>query len=130
MTIILKRILTDVLKQKNCFLFPFILKSAGESALEATERKIEFFVLEVFCNTVFTIEIILRFIASPNKLAFIRSFPNTLDIVAVLPFWTNMIINNLNAANSHHEINASSMLNRTFNNLTGTNNNYKFFVYI
>ena len=76
--------------------------------MEASERKIEFFVLEIICNTIFTIEIIFRFIASPNKFAFIKSFSNSLDIIAVLPFWTNIAINHLGSTRDHSQSNVLS----------------------
>ena len=41
---------------------------------EIMERKIEYYIIEFVCNLVFTIEIGLRLIASPNKLKFLKGF--------------------------------------------------------
>jgi hypothetical protein len=45
------------------------------------------FVLESFCMVYFTIEIILRFIASPIKLKFWFKVMNIIDLIAVLPYY-------------------------------------------
>lgn len=94
-----------------------------EHSLEENERKIEFFVLELFCNTMFTVEIIFRFIASPNKFAFIRSFPNVLDVVAVLPFWTNLVVSHLNAV-ALTELRQLEKMERMLANQTAMQQNY------
>ncbi|CAF1058574.1 unnamed protein product [Brachionus calyciflorus] len=67
--------------------------------LELEERNILFFILELFCNSIFTIEIILRFIATSDKISFIKNFSNLIDFIAILPFWTILMLNNHNFLN-------------------------------
>lgn len=79
----------------------------NENNSEIKDRNIIFFVLEFFCNSVFTIELILRFIVSPNKFQFIKNFLNVIDFIAVVPFWTVLIINSqvvMNFLNLHYEL--------------------------
>jgi hypothetical protein len=72
-----------------------------EAALGESERRIEFFVLELVCNTVFTIEVFFRLIAAPNKIQFLKSFLNILDILAILPFWANLALTYMNNRNEY-----------------------------
>lgn len=65
-------------------------------AFSTSERRVEFFTLELICNSLFTIEIVVRIIAAPKKLKFMKSFSNIIDIVAVVPFWSTLVLNNLN----------------------------------
>jgi hypothetical protein len=60
------------------------------------ERRFEYYVLELACNLVFTIEISLRLLAAPSRLRFLKGFANIIDIVAIVPFWTAILINQLN----------------------------------
>jgi hypothetical protein len=60
----------------------------------AYERKAEFFILELICNSIFTVEIVARIIASPDRASFFKKFSNIVDIIAVVPFWTSLYINN------------------------------------
>jgi hypothetical protein len=60
------------------------------------ERRFEFYLLEFICNLVFTIELTLRLIATPNRCKFIKSFANIIDVIAILPFWSALAINQLN----------------------------------
>lgn len=46
--------------------------------------------IEVFCITWFTLEYIIRFIAAPRKLAFIRAPLNIIDILAILPYFITL----------------------------------------
>uniref|UniRef100_A0AC35FTK8 BTB domain-containing protein n=1 Tax=Panagrolaimus sp. PS1159 TaxID=55785 RepID=A0AC35FTK8_9BILA len=50
-----------------------------------------FFWVEFICSVWFSIELILRFLGCPEKIAFCKSFLNILDFVAVAPFFVNMI---------------------------------------
>lgn len=58
-------------------------------------RRAEFFIIELVCNSIFTIEIFIRIIAAPDRLKFLRNFTNIIDIVAIVPFWGSIIFNNL-----------------------------------
>ena len=56
------------------------------------------FSLELGCITWFTVEFLIRFISSPNKWKFIKSFLNIIDLVAILPYFISMAINTENMA--------------------------------
>ena len=51
-----------------------------------------FFYIECVCNAWFTIEILSRFITSPNKLLFVRASVNIIDCVATLSFYIDLIL--------------------------------------
>ncbi|XP_046861000.1 potassium voltage-gated channel subfamily A member 7-like isoform X2 [Xenia sp. Carnegie-2017] len=48
------------------------------------------FGLETACIIWFTFEYIVRLLSSPNKLVFLRSFLNIIDIVAILPYYITL----------------------------------------
>uniref|UniRef100_A0A914V4N1 BTB domain-containing protein n=1 Tax=Plectus sambesii TaxID=2011161 RepID=A0A914V4N1_9BILA len=50
-----------------------------------------FFLVELGCISWFTIEFLLRFISSPSKAKFAKSFLNIIDFVAIAPFFVNLI---------------------------------------
>ena len=52
--------------------------------------------LELGCIVWFTLEYIMRFISSPKKLVFIKSFLNVIDLLAILPYFMAMSINSGN----------------------------------
>ena len=47
--------------------------------------------IELFCIIYFTVEILARFLSSPQKFAFLRDFLNMVDIISVLPFYVTLI---------------------------------------
>ncbi|KAI9560919.1 hypothetical protein GHT06_011874 [Daphnia sinensis] len=51
-----------------------------------------FFYIEAVCNTWFTIEILMRFIACPNKFLFVRASVNIIDYVATLSFFIDLAL--------------------------------------
>jgi len=51
-----------------------------------------FFYIECVCNAWFTFEIIIRFIVSPSKLAFLREPVNIIDFVATLSFYLDFLL--------------------------------------
>lgn len=55
-----------------------------------------FYIIEFICNTIFTLEILIRAISSPNKLKFFSQFTNLIDLISIIPFWFTLIINNVN----------------------------------
>ena len=61
----------------------------------SSERRREFFIIEYICNSMFTVEIFLRIISSPDKAKYFKNFTNVIDIVAVVPFWSTILVNNL-----------------------------------
>ncbi|WAR23741.1 KCNAW-like protein, partial [Mya arenaria] len=49
--------------------------------------------LDIICTTFFTAELIIRFIMSPNKFAFVRSAMNIIDLLALVPLYMQLILN-------------------------------------
>ncbi|XP_039253930.2 potassium voltage-gated channel subfamily A member 1-like [Styela clava] len=49
-----------------------------------------FFIIETFCVICFTIELIVRFVVTPNKISFMKSPLNIIDIAAILPYFIQL----------------------------------------
>ncbi|XP_063447444.1 potassium voltage-gated channel subfamily C member 2-like [Mytilus trossulus] len=47
--------------------------------------------LDLICTVFFTIELIVRFIFAPNKLGFVRSMMNIIDLLALVPLYMQLI---------------------------------------
>ena len=52
----------------------------------STDAHPAFLYIEIVCNLWFIIEILIRFVASPRKLSFVKSPVNVIDVVAVISF--------------------------------------------
>lgn len=80
----------------------FCLESLPE--LKPTDSSREwsspFFWIEFTCCLWFSIELIVRFLASPSKTDFMKSFLNVLDFVAVAPFFINLMFQDDNKNSS------------------------------
>jgi Ion transport protein len=50
-----------------------------------------FFVIETTCSIWFTIELILRLIACPDKLRFVKDCKNVIDAIAVVPYYITLV---------------------------------------
>ncbi|KAK7067564.1 hypothetical protein SK128_019033 [Halocaridina rubra] len=59
---------------------------------KATNAHEAFFYIECVCNTWFTFEILIRFIASPNKFLFLRASVNMIDLIATLSFYVDILL--------------------------------------
>lgn len=57
-----------------------------------TNAHIAFFYIECVCNSWFTLEILVRFISSPNKCEFIKSSVNIIDYIATMSFYIDLIL--------------------------------------
>lgn len=57
------------------------------------KHKNPWFVIEVICISWFTLEYLARLLASPQKLVFVRSFLNFIDVVAILPYYITLPMN-------------------------------------
>ncbi|XP_062513117.1 potassium voltage-gated channel subfamily A member 7-like [Corticium candelabrum] len=62
-----------------------------------------FFIIESLCISWFTIELLCRFISCPNKLKFIKSFLNIIDLVAILPYFMTLPL-------SHYDISSIAII--------------------
>ncbi|XP_033933476.1 potassium voltage-gated channel subfamily A member 3 [Pseudochaenichthys georgianus] len=49
-----------------------------------------FFIVETLCIIWFSFELLVRFLASPSKAAFFRNIMNTIDIVAIIPYFITL----------------------------------------
>ncbi|KAK3101691.1 hypothetical protein FSP39_005515 [Pinctada imbricata] len=67
-----------------------------------------FFILETLCTIFFTWEVIVRVIACPNKLSYIKDFKNLVDITAVVPYYISL--SNLLTTNNCNESNMGTSL--------------------
>ncbi|KAH9523786.1 hypothetical protein Btru_040954 [Bulinus truncatus] len=47
--------------------------------------------LDIICTVFFTLELILRFIFAPNKLQFVKSLMNIIDLLALVPLYVQVI---------------------------------------
>lgn len=52
-----------------------------------TRNNAVWFSLELACIVWFTIEFVTRFVCSPNKLQFVKSILNLIDLIAILPYF-------------------------------------------
>jgi voltage-gated potassium channel Kch len=50
-------------------------------------------ILDIICTAFFTAELIIRFIFAPNKLGFVRSPMNIIDLLALVPLYMQLILN-------------------------------------
>ena len=50
-----------------------------------------FFIIETACTLWFTLEVIIRFIASPSKIRFWKDFKNIVDVTAIVPYYVTFI---------------------------------------
>src|SRR5262245_20423431 len=49
-----------------------------------------FFLIETSCIVWFLFELAVRFCSCPNKLAFFRDIMNTIDIIAIIPYFITL----------------------------------------
>ena len=49
-----------------------------------------FFIVETLCIIWFSFELIVRFLACPSKAAFFRNMMNTIDVVAIIPYFITL----------------------------------------
>ncbi|XP_031564950.1 potassium voltage-gated channel subfamily A member 3-like [Actinia tenebrosa] len=64
------------------------------SSKRRADRSIAWFVMEVLCISWFTLEYLVRLFSSPHKLLFARSFLNVIDLVAILPYYITLPMEN------------------------------------
>ena len=57
------------------------------------DEKDVWFVIEILCISWFTLEYVVRLLSSPQKLVFIRTFLNIIDLVAILPYYITLPMN-------------------------------------
>ncbi|XP_065092321.1 potassium voltage-gated channel protein Shaw-like isoform X2 [Ochlerotatus camptorhynchus] len=57
-----------------------------------TNAHVAFFYIECVCNAWFTLEIMVRFISSPQKCEFITSSVNIIDYIATLSFYVDLVL--------------------------------------
>ena len=61
---------------------------------EGAHMRSIWYILNVFCNAWFTVEFLLRFIAAPKKLVFMKSPVNLIDLLSIAPFYISAVIGN------------------------------------
>ncbi|XP_030745281.1 potassium voltage-gated channel protein Shaw [Sitophilus oryzae] len=89
-------ILSFCLKTHPDMKVPVIVLRGNNTAFaidkEDTDAHIAFFYIECICNAWFTFEILIRFIASPNKCEFIQSSVNIIDYIATVSFYIDLML--------------------------------------
>lgn len=55
-------------------------------------HEIVFFVIDSVCVAIFTFELVLRFLVCPRKGKFFRDIMNVIDVLAVLPYYVTLIL--------------------------------------
>lgn len=68
----------------------FCVETLPQFRNNGEKRKQPWFTLETACIIWFTFEYLMRLISSPQKLLFVRSFLNLIDIVAILPYYITL----------------------------------------
>jgi potassium voltage-gated channel Shaw-related subfamily C protein 1 len=58
----------------------------------STEAHPAFLYIEIICNIWFTIEIVIRFLVNPEKLAFAKDLVNIIDFIATMSFYLDFIM--------------------------------------
>jgi len=89
-----------------------------------TEPHEAFFFIECVCNGWFTFELIIRFIVSPNKLAFVREPVNIIDLIATVSFYLDFILTYLKKENDVLEFFSIIRIMRLFKVWTTSDGSY------
>lgn len=76
----------------------FCIETLPQYKKRSEKEEQPWFSLEIICITWFTVEYLIRLLASPNKLTFIRSFLNLIDLAAILPYFITLPMDKTNAA--------------------------------
>ncbi|XP_057289407.1 potassium voltage-gated channel subfamily A member 2-like isoform X2 [Hydractinia symbiolongicarpus] len=62
------------------------------------EKAMPWFGIESACIVWFTFEYIMRFLSSPEKLKFVRSFLNLIDVIAIIPYYITLPMESSNVS--------------------------------
>ena len=75
------------------FMITFVLQDlASSDDVYYAPMQLVLRVIELMCVTFFTIEYLLRFLNAPNKTRFLRSAMNWIDLLALIPFYINCFL--------------------------------------
>ena len=67
-------------------------RNRTEINLSLSTKLKKLFIVEAFCVVCFSLELLIRFIVSPDKLRFFWNVLNIFDLLAVLPFYVTLAI--------------------------------------
>ncbi|CAF0756161.1 unnamed protein product [Rotaria sordida] len=66
---------------------------------EECREPLPLFIIEALCISWFTIEYVIRVYATPNKCKFFKGVLNTIDLIAIVPFYISIILETLDTGN-------------------------------
>ena len=83
-------------KRSLCINQTVVVNSSYSYISQVSNYNEPFFIVESVCVTWFTIEFVLRLISCPRKLKFCKSVMNIFDLIAILPYFIILIVQNVN----------------------------------
>lgn len=79
-----------------------VIDSNGNKTIEkrevSNEKAMPWFAIESGCIVWFSFEYIMRFLSSPQKLVFVRSFLNLIDVIAIIPYYITLPMESSNVS--------------------------------
>ena len=66
---------------------------------EECREPLYLFIIETICISWFTVEYLIRVFAAPDRYKFFKGVLNTIDLIAIVPFYISIIFETLNAGN-------------------------------
>lgn len=82
----------------NCTLNNTTGKKECETREIQNDKAMPWFAIESACIVWFTFEYVMRFISSPQKLIFVRSFLNLIDVIAIIPYYITLPMESSNVS--------------------------------
>jgi hypothetical protein len=75
------------------------LAAEHHESVGACREPLSLFIIETICISWFTVEYIIRVFSTPDRYKFFRGFLNTIDLIAIVPFYISIILETLDTGN-------------------------------